>query len=425
VASLAGSPAILAPLACDTAVENAAYNGSPLWSLDPAVTFLNHGSFGACPRPVLAKQQQLREALEREPVQFMVRQLEPLLDAARVQLAALVNAPSQDLVFVPNATTGVNTVLRSLSFQPGDQLLVTDHGYNACCNALEFVAQRTGADIMVAAVPFPLNSADQAIEAVLDVVTPRTRLALLDHVASPTALVFPIAHLVQELTARGVDTLVDGAHALGMVPIDLATIRPTYYTGNCHKHLCAPKGAAFLYIQPERQHEIRPLTISHGANSPRRDRARLLVEFDWTGTYDPTPYLCIPEALELMGNLLPGGWAALQAHNHRLIATAREQLCQILKCLHPCPVDMLGSMASIPVPESFPDQLSNVLFDQFQIEVPIIPWPVSPMLLQATQRSQAQRLLRISAQLYNTPQDYEKLAQALLEIRAEACIQVP
>jgi isopenicillin-N epimerase len=419
------SPAILAQLACDATVENAACNRSPLWSLDPAVTFLNHGSFGACPRPVLAKQQQLREALEREPVQFMVRQLEPLLDAARVQLAAFVNAPSLDLVFVPNATTGVNTVLRSLSFQPGDQLLVTDQGYNACCNALEFVAQRTGAEIIVAAVPFPLDSTDQVLEAVVDVITPRTKLALLDHVASPTALVFPIARLVQELTARGIDTLVDGAHAPGMVPIDLVTIRPTYYTGNCHKHLCAPKGAAFLYIQPERQHEIRPLTISHGANSPRRDRSRFWLEFDWTGTYDPTPYLCIPEALKFMSHLLPGGWTKLQAHNHQMAVAARDQLCQVLSCLPPCPVEMLGSMASIPLPEGFPDQLSTILFDQFQIEVPVIPWPVSPMLLQATGRSQAQRLLRISAQLYNTPQDYKKLAQALLEIGAEACIRVP
>jgi isopenicillin-N epimerase len=355
----------------------------------------------------------------------MVRQLEPLLDAARVQLAAFVNAPSPDLVFVPNATTGVNTVLRSLTFQPGDQLLVTDHGYNACCNALEFVAQRSGAEVVVAAVPFPVVAVEQVIEALLAAVTPRTKLALLDHVTSPTALVYPITQLVQELTTRGIDTLVDGAHAPGMISIDLAAIRPTYYTGNCHKHLCAPKGAAFLYVQPERQHQIRPLTISHGANSSRRDRARLLVEFDWTGTYDPTPYLCIPEALEFMGNVLPGGWAALQARNHRLIVTARDQLCQWLKCLPPCPVEMLGSMASIPVPQSFPDQLSNLLFDQFQIEVPIIPWPVSPLLLQATRRSQPQRLLRISAQLYNTPLDYEKLAQALLEIGAKACIQAP
>src|SRR5947199_81994 len=180
-----------------------------LWTLDPAVTFLNHGSFGACPRPVLDVQQRLRERLERQPVQFLVRDLEVLLDDARRALAAFLGADPAGLVFVPNATTGVNAVLRSLALAPGDQLLVTDHAYNACRNALDFVAAAARAEVVVVPVPFPLASADAVVAAVLARATPRTRLALLDHVTSPTGLVLPIERLVRELAGRGVDTLVD------------------------------------------------------------------------------------------------------------------------------------------------------------------------------------------------------------------------
>src|SRR6266550_3303752 len=238
------------------------------WTLDPAVAFLNHGSFGACPRPVLEAQQRLRERLERQPVRF----------------------------FVPNATTAVNAVLRSLALAPGDQLLVTDHAYNACRNVLDFVAAAARAEVVVVPVPFPLASADAVVEAVVARATPRTRLALLDHVTSPTGLVLPIERLVRELAGRGVDTLVDGAHAPGMLPLDLGALGAAYYAGNCHKWLCAPKGAGFLHVRRDRQGGVRPVVISHGANNPRTDRSRLLLEFDWTGSHDPTPYLCVPEA---------------------------------------------------------------------------------------------------------------------------------
>ncbi len=388
------------------------------WTLDPAVTFLNHGSFGACPRPVLEAQQRLRERLERQPVQFLVRDLEALLDDARRALAAFLGAEPEGLVFVPNATTAVNAVLRSLALAPGDQLLVTEHAYNACRNALDFVAAAARAEVVVVPVPFPLASADAVVEAVLARATPRTRLALLDHVTSPTGLVLPIERLVRELAARGVDTLVDGAHAPGMLPLDLGALGAAYYAGNCHKWLCAPKGAGFLHVQRDRRDGVRPVVISHGANSPRTDRSRLLLEFDWTGSHDPTAYLCVPEALRFLGGLLPGGWPALMARNRALALEARHILCSALGAEAPAPEDMVGALAAVPLPDGsaapgrsplYVDPLQDVLLERYGIEVPIVPWPAPP-----------KRLVRVSCQAYNAREDYERLAAALGELTRNA-----
>src|SRR6266446_8332441 len=204
-----------------------------LWALDPQVAYLNHGAFGACPRAVLEYQRKIRGRLERHPIQFFVRDLEGLLDAARGQLAKFLGADPEGLVFVPNATAGVNTVLRSLRFKRGDELLVTDHEYNACRNALNFIAERSGARVVVAHVPFPLRAKEEVVDAVLSRVTTRTRLALLDHVTSQTGLVLPIQTLVRKFAQHGVETLVDGSHAPGMAPINLRKLGATYYTGNC------------------------------------------------------------------------------------------------------------------------------------------------------------------------------------------------
>jgi isopenicillin-N epimerase len=381
------------------------------WRLDPAVAFLNHGSFGACPRPVLETQQRLRDRMEREPVQFFARDLEGLLDDARGELAAFLGCPAEDLAFVPNATAAVNAVLRSLSIEPQDELLVTNHEYNASRNALEFAAARAGARVVVAEVPFPIDSPDAVVAAVMARVTPHTRLALLDHVTSQTGLVFPIERLVRALTERGVETLVDGAHAPGMLSLNISSIGAAYYTGNCHKWLCAPKGAAFLYVSRDRQAEIRPVAISHGANSPRTDRSRFLLEFNWTGTDDPTAVLCVPDAIRFMGSLLPGGWPALMTRNHKMVLGARAAICRALEIPLPCPDGMIGALAAFPLPQGpidrprtslYCDPLQDFLLRDFGIEVPVIPWPAPP-----------ERLLRVSAQIYNTPEQYERLAEAL------------
>ncbi|UQA61630.1 aminotransferase class V-fold PLP-dependent enzyme [Polyangium aurulentum] len=381
----------------------------PLWTLDPEITFLNHGSFGACPRVVLDAQARLRERMEREPVRFFIRELEAMLDEARGALAAFVGAGSDDLAFVPNATAGVNTVLRSLELGAGDELLTTDHEYNACRNALEFTASRAGARVVVAKLPFPLSSPDEVTEALLAHTSPRTRLALVDHVTSQTGLVFPVANIVSELGRRGIDVLVDGAHAPGMLALDIGATGATYYTGNCHKWLCAPKGAAFLYVRPDKQAKIRPLSISHGANSPRTDRSRFRIEVDWTGTCDPTAYLAIPEAIRFISSLLPGGFAALVEHNRKTALAARALLCEALGAPLPAPESMIGALATIPLPEGDVRQASPFHLDPLQdalfergIEVPVIPWPAPP-----------KRHVRVSAQIYNDRADYERLAAAL------------
>jgi isopenicillin-N epimerase len=384
-----------------------------LWALAPDTVFLNHGSFGACPKAVLDLQTRLRGELEAEPVQFLWRRYEERLEPARRALAKFVGASSRDLVFVPNATTGVNAVLRSLKLRRGDELLTTSLDYNACRNVLVEVTQRGGAKLIVAEIPFPLRSADEITAAILRAVTPRTRLVLLDHVTSNTAVVMPLRQIIQELETRGVDTLVDGAHAPGMLPLNLRRLHPAYYTANLHKWVCAPKGAAFLYVREDRQAEIQPAVISHGNNRPRPGFSRFQDRFDWCGTFDPTAWLCVPEAIRFMGDLLPGGWRALRERNHQLVIQARNSLCERFEVTPPCPEQLLGSLATIPLPELFQsrgpsgkiDQEQLALYDRFGIEVPLSRFG-----------KPAQRWLRISAQIYNSPADYVFLADALASL---------
>lgn len=388
------------------------------FALDPSVTYLNHGSYGACPRAILELQGELRRRLEAEPARFFSRSFEPLLDETRAVLAGFLGADPGGLVFVRNATEGVNAVLSSLQLDPGDELLTTDHAYGACKNALDHYAERWGARVTVATVPFPIQDPDQVVEAVLGAVRPRTRLALIDHVTSPTGLVFPIERLVAGLAQRGVETLVDGAHAPGMLDLALDRLGAAYYTGNAHKWLCTPKGSAFLWARPDRRDRLRPPVVGWGARSPRRDRSRLHLEFDWTGTHDPTAILCIPRALELLGGLLPGGWDALRARNRALVLEGRALLLEALDSPAPAPASMIGSLGAVLLPwtlgpsgespDGIFDPLGTYLFDQHAIEVPVFPRPGA-----------GQRVLRVSAQLYNRRRDYEALAAVLSGLRTE------
>jgi isopenicillin-N epimerase len=352
--------------------------------------------------------------MEAEPVQFLWRRYEERLEPARVALAKFIGARAQDIAFVTNATAGVNSVLRSVKLGRGDELLSTNLDYNACHNVLVETARRTGARLVVARVPFPLTDPRAVVEAVLEGVTGRTRLALIDHVTSHTALVFSIERLVRELEARGVDVLVDGAHAPGMLPLDLARLRPAYYTGNLHKWVCAPKGAAFLWAREDKQARLQPAVISHGNNTPRSGYGPFQDRFDWAGTFDPTAWFCVGAAIRWLGELLPGGWRELRQRNHRLAIAARRSLCKELGLEPPCPENLIGSMATLPLPERFQgappsgkiDVEARRLYDQFGIEVPF-------MRIGRPEK----RYFRISAQIYNSLEEYEYLAEALGEWR--------
>lgn len=376
--------------------------------------FLNHGSFGACPKPILKLQAGLRTAMEAEPVQFLWRRYEERLEPARQELAHFVGARSKDLVFIANATTGVNAVLRSLKLRRGDEVLTTNLDYNACHNVLAEVARTAGAKLVVANVPFPLDSADEITAAILQSVTRRTRLVMLDHITSNTAIVFPLKQILRELEARGVESLVDGAHAPGMLPLNLRNLRPTYYTANLHKWVCAPKGAAFLWVREDKQATVQPAVISHGNNRPRPGFTRFQDRFDWAGTFDPSAWFCVGEAIRFMGSLLPGSWRELYQRNHDLAVAAQRMLCQRLQLEPPCPASLLGSMATIPLPEKLQrgpasgkiDREQLRLYDEFGIEVPFMRFG-----------QPARRWLRISAQIYNSPAEYEYLGAALEQLR--------
>jgi isopenicillin-N epimerase len=384
------------------------------WILDPAISFLNNGSFGACPRLVLGAQQELRDRLERRPGRFLNDDLEGFLDGARSELAAFLGADAENVAFVQNATTGVNAVLHSLRYAPGDELLTTDHEYNATLNALRFAADRYGAHVVIAKVPFPVDGPEAVLAAILERVTPRTRLAMVSAVTSPTGLVFPIAQLVAELEGRGIDCLVDAAHVAGMLPIDLRSLGATYVTGDTHKWLCSPKTGAFLHVRPDRQASIHPLTISHGLNDPRTERSRLHLEFDWPGTVDPTPYLSIPAALRFVTGREPGGWPAHMATNRDLAIEGRRVLCRALGLEPAAPESMLGSMAALPLPMDTPPDLGQILFDRYAIEVAAGLWPVDAAR-ESGEAPQAQ-VLRVSAQRYNSIEQYHRLAEALLDL---------
>jgi isopenicillin-N epimerase len=393
-----------------------------LWSLEPNVDFLNHGSFGATPTPVLDAQAAIRQRMEAEPVAFFSRDLEALLDDARVYLGAFLGANPEDLAFVDNATTGVNAVLRWLPLTAGDELLTTDHEYNACRNAMEAVARPGGARVVTVGLPFPSPGPEDVVARVLAAVTPRTRLAVLDHVTSATALVLPIEELVTELAARGVDTLVDGAHAPGMLDVNLDRLGAAYYAGNLHKWVCAPKGSAFLHVRRDRQDGFHPLVVSHGANSDRTDRSRFRLEADWTGTRDPSAWLAVPSALDLIGGLLGGGWPAVRLRNRDLARRARDLLCAALAIPSPAPDAMLGCMASVPMPEEpaggrvqgvdlYGDPVHDALLAR-GIQVLVTPWPQRP------DGGPCRRLIRVSAALYNDLDQFERLAAALPHVLA-------
>ncbi len=382
------------------------------WSLDPGITFLNHGSFGATPIQIMEEQSKLRIQLERDPVRFFEREFMPLMMESIGVASRFLNADPEGMAFVKNATEGVNTVMRSLELNEGDEVIVPNHSYQACWNAVDFATKRSGAKTVVVDLPFRVSDEQEIVDIILGAVTEKTVLALIDTVTSPTGLRMPFEDLVSKLQSEGVDVLLDAAHGPGIVPLDLKKINAAYCTGNFHKWICSPKGSAFLHIRSDRKDRIRPLSIGHGATFEGSEQERFEYEFGWPGTQDPTPWLCIPKSMEFLSSLVDGGWPSIIEKNKNLAIEGRKVICEALGTNPPVPESMVSSMAAVEMPGndevgamSFEgDPFHNLLLDRYGIQVPVFPW-----------KHHGKRYIRISAQLYNDIGEYEFLAEVLKE----------
>lgn len=376
------------------------------WLLDERITFLNHGSFGAVPRCVFDAQTEWRLKIEAEPIEIVARQLPQLLAAARRPIGAWLGMDESDFGFVTNATEGVNAVLQSLELRAGDELLTTTHVYNAVRQAMRFAAKRAGATCREVDIPLPANGPEEILAAVLAALTPRTRLLVIDHITSPTALVFPVEAIVAGCAERGVDVLIDGAHGPGMVRLNVAALGAAYYAGNLHKWACGPKGSGFLWVRRDRQKAVHPLVISHFLDEG------FTREFNWQGTRDFGAWLSVPRALEFFADL---GWDRVMDHNHQLAIWTQAFLAQRWGVEPVSPLDgrMLGSMATIPLPPPLDhleqpaiDFLQRRLYDAHRIEAPLL-------------RFADRTFVRPCCQLYNSPADYERLGDAIERMGVE------
>lgn len=376
---------------------------SDLWLLDPALHHLNHGSFGAVPTPVLASQDAWRRRFERDPVGFVDRDLLPALDVVRDTWASVLGADPDGVVMLRNTTTGVSTVLASVlgHLPAGAEVVVTDHAYNATRIAVEVEATRHGIRVVTASVPFPLESAEQVTAAVLDEVGPRTGLVVLDLVTSPTALRLPVEAIVTAL-GDSVPVLVDAAHGPGMVDMDTEAMGAAFVVANGHKWLCAPRGSAAMAVREDWRDRVRPLVVSHGwEDGFGSGRSRLHATFDWTGTDDPTPWLCVPDAVNALAGMHPDGLPGLREANHNLALQARGLLCPALGIEPPAPDDMIGAMASVPLPGASAgmlDPLGGILRGHGFVVAAF---------------GGARRVLRVSAAPYNHREEYAELADLL------------
>jgi len=379
-----------------------------LFLLDPGVVFLNHGSFGACPAEVLEAQQAWQREMEANPVEFLGRRSAALLAASRQRLADSLGTDAEQLVYVANATTGVNTVARSLELEPGDEVLTTDHEYGACDAAWEWVSKRAGARLVRARIPLPFAS-DELTERILSQVTPRTRMITLSHITSATALIFPVAEVCRQARERGIPTLVDGAHAPGHIPLRLDQLGADFYTGNCHKWLCAPKGAGFLWARAEHHRLLHAPVISWGYCAEVASHAGfdaytgssvLERRLQWQGTRDISAFLAVPAALDFLAR---HGWEARRRECHALAVETRDRVDRLTGLPPIAGAADLGLMAAAALPPGDAEALRAALFDRYHVEVPITT-------------HNGLQLVRVAFHCYNTRADADALVDALAEL---------
>lgn len=372
--------------------------------LNPSVTFLNHGSFGATPKPVFEEYQNWQLRLERQPVLFLGREYDHLLYDSRMVLGKYLNADPEDLTYIPNATHGVNIIARSLKLAPGDEILTTDHEYGACDYTWDFICSKVSAKYIHQRISLPIHSDDEVVSQFWQGVTPQTKVIYLSHITSATALRLPVEKICQLAKAAGILTVVDAAHSPGQIPVDLQKLGADVAFGNCHKWMLSPKGAAFLYVREDLQHLVDPLIVSWGFNpTPETTTGSRFVDLlQWTGTKDPSAALTVPAAIQFMEE---HHWDAVRTKSHELLRSGLEQICELVKMppLYPLDSDFYFQMGIAPLPASNLAVLKSRLYDEYKIEVPLVQW-------------QDRQFVRISVQGYNSQSDVDALVAALHDL---------
>lgn len=369
--------------------------------LDPSIIFLNHGSFGATPKPVFDDYQQWQRRLENQPVLMLGREYDQLLLESRKSLGQYLNADEEDLVYIPNATHGVNIIARSLDLKPGDEVLTSDHEYGACDFTWEFLCGKTGANYIHQPIPLPVQSEEEILDVFWRGVTPRTKVIFLSHITSPTALRLPVEQVCRRARKAGILTVIDAAHSPGQIPVDLQRLGADVVTGNCHKWMMSAKGAAFLYVKRELQHLVEPLIVSWGYHptSVSTTGSRFIDLLQWTGTKDPAAALTIPAAIKFMQD---HDWDEIRKECHLLLKEGIGQICSLVKMppLYPLDSGLYFQMGIAPLPRCNLESLKQRLYDEYKVEVPLIQW-------------QDRQFVRISVEGYNTREDVNALVKAL------------
>lgn len=368
------------------------------WSLRPDVVYLNHGSFGPSPRSVIEARRQWIDRLESDPVDFLMREAEPALAEARNRLGRFIGTSGENLIFVDNATMGMNIVAASVTLGPDDEVLLTDHEYGAVTRLWEKKCRQAGAKLVSCRLPLPITGADAVVDAVFTAATPRTRLLVISHITSPTAIVLPVEAICRRAKQEGIPVCIDGPHALVQVPVDLDRLDCDFYTASCHKWLSAPFGTGFLFVHPRRQDSMQPLVVSWG-QTPGAEKQSWRDEFNWAGTRDPAAFLSVTAAIEFIEGV---GLDVFRQRTHALASYARTMITEQtgLPALIPDNPAWYGSMISLPLPAGEVQPLQNSLWQQHRIEIPVFEW-------------QRQRLIRVSCHLYTRPDEIELLCMVL------------
>ena len=370
------------------------------FNLDQSITFLNHGSFGACTKVVMDEYIKFQYELEKQPVDFIESRVPDLLMKSRLKLSEFLGVSNEDIILVDNPTTAINEIIRSLELSDGDEIITTDHEYGAMDKAWEFITERTGSKYNRVELPFPITSNDDIISALKNKFSSKTKILFISHITSPTGMIFPIKELCDYARLKNVITIIDGAHTPGHIPLDISLINPDFYIGTCHKWLCTPKGVSFLYVKKNIQNLIDPLIIGWGWRDSESKLSPFINNHEWWGTRDMSAYFCLPIALDVH--------QSIEMKNARLsclkkIPQIRETINSLTQQFPICPIDMLGQMTSLVIPGFENTELKLKLINDYKIEIPVFKW-------------KGMSILRVSYQVYNTDKDLDHLYNSLKKI---------